>query len=105
MADGSRHMVAIRHGPSAISLQPLAMTPRHDDPDVSPLVPRAPLVVTQDRLDPESCTLELPGHLRHGERSKDQLETVIARAPVPPFHVALLEGGESAAPVLPYRFA
>src|SRR4029453_17465635 len=62
------------------------------------------LVVAEDRLDPEPCTLELSRHLWHGERSKDQLETVIARAAVPPLDIALLEGCEAAAPVLPHRF-
>src|SRR4029434_394283 len=42
-------------------------------------------------------------HLWHGERSKNQLETVIARAAVPPLDIALLEGREAAAPILPQR--
>src|SRR6185503_809119 len=104
MAYGSRHMAALRHEPYAISLQPLAMTPRHDDPHVRSLVPYASLVVAEDRLDPEPCTLELSRHLGHRQCAKDQLETMIARAAVLPLHIALLEGGEAAAAVLPHRF-
>src|SRR5438093_1555509 len=91
----------------APTVMPSAMTkitPRDDDPRVGALIPRAPLVVPEDGLDLEPGALELPRHLWHRQRSEDQLEAMMTRAPAAPLDVALLECGQALPAILPHGF-
>src|SRR6476659_4876220 len=79
------------------------LPPRHDDPDVGALVPRPAAIVAEDGLDGEAGALELPRHLRHGERAKREIEPVLPCLVAAPFHVPLLEGRQAARRVLADR--
>src|SRR6266851_3864566 len=76
---------------------------REDDPDIGALVPGAPPVVANHRLDRKSRCLQPFCHLTNGQRAERQLETVLGHSLVRALDVQLLKDREPAASVLTNR--
>src|SRR5260370_35613941 len=76
---------------------------REDDPDIGALVPGAPPVVAEHRLDLKSRRLQPLCHLTNGQRAERQLEPVLGRSLVRALDVPLFKDRGPPASVLPTR--
>src|ERR1700730_9993167 len=76
---------------------------REDDPDIGTLVPGAPPVVAEHRLDRKSRRLQTLCHLPNGQRAERQLEAMLGHSLVRALDVPLFKDREPAASVLANR--
>src|SRR5580765_6275112 len=76
---------------------------REDDPDIRARVPRAPAIVAKHAIDDKPCPIEPVPHPLNRQRPEGQLETVLRRPALAPFHVALRERGQPAGAILANR--
>src|SRR5688572_12939943 len=74
-----------------------------DHPDVGPFVPRATLIIAEDRLDLEARPFEPAAHLRNRQGSEGQREPVHTALASAPGDVFLIEDRQAPGPVLADR--